>query len=102
MDARFLPRRRDDTFVILEHIREALQPFRVQYISVEVMDTVEGRLLCVGVDVLPHHEYKEPVDDLVLTLYPVDIAIEMIGFKIGEYFRNVRVEPDDHIHLGEE
>lgn len=102
MDFRLTSRPGADSELIFEIIREALQPFQCKKVKMEVVERHGIRLLVIEVDVLPRHILKVPIDENLFTAFPKNIAVEILAVKIADYFANIRIPVDDHIHLGRE
>jgi len=91
----------NDDLIIFEIIQEALRPFKVGYITVEVGEDHEGRYLKIWVDILPRHPIKITPDWYQIVRAP-EWAAELVGVQAALALRSIRLPVDDHIHLGEE
>lgn len=89
---------------LVDEIKWAMDPFSPQDVTVYVNPLIDFAEYKVYVEVksLPGYTYSGIIDVMAMRdMYHPEDAPRLVGQKAGEYFRSIRIEPDDNIILGE-
>lgn len=89
---------------LVDEIKWAMDPFDPKEITVYVERAIDFDEYRIEIEVktLPGYTYKGVIDiSQMRDMYYPEHVPRLIGLQAGEYFRSIRIEPDDNIILGE-